>query len=330
MKRHFTIVILAACLLAVAAAALRAGAPPAPVRVTLAVPTQLAAGAVQVGLVEGMFAKHQVTLATQSFRLGKQALESLTSGQADLAIVGDTPAALAALRGEKIGIVASVFSSRKAMALLARRGRGIATGADLAGKTIGTVRGTNAHYFLDALLLANGVSLASVDIAELEADGLTEALRSGRVDAVTLWQPDLARLQAELGAAAHTIYGDDIFVYRFLLVGRPQYLRDNLAAVTRVVAGLADATDFIHNQPRRAAELIGKPLGVETAVLAGAFDVTDYNLTLDQSLLLTLSDQARWAGRNHLVPQGGAPDFLGMLRQQPLRAVRPDAIRVIE
>lgn len=334
MMRRFLLLFSAACLLVLATwGVLRMQRAPAPdpVKLTLAMPDQLAAGAVHVGLAHGMFERHGVALATRTYRTGKQALDAALSGHADLALVGDTPFVLAALRGEDLKVVSTVFGSRKAMALVGWRGRGIAPGASLAGKTLGTMRGTNAQFFLDALLLAQGLDRSHVTVIELPADGLATALRSGRVDAITLWQPELARVQAELGARGATVYGDDLFVFRFLMVGRRQLLETQDEAVTRMVAGLADATDLIQDQPRTAAAIIGKALALDHDAFASAFDVSDYRLTLDQSLLLALSAQTRWAHRLGLERDAAAvPDFLGLLHQRPLRTVRPDAVRVIE
>ncbi len=335
MKRHLTIFLIACCALALLGAAWLVRAQRmeafAPVSVSLAMPIHLCLGAVPVGQAHGMFERYRVQLDTQSFRIGKHALEKVIDGHADMAIVGDTPYTVAALRGEQVEIVASLFGSRKAMAVLGWRGRGIASGADLAGKTIGTVPGTNAQYFLDALLVAQGIDRHSVNIVELKPEVLTDALRSGRVDAATLWQPDLLRMQRELGTAGHTIYGEDIFVYRFLLVTSKRYLSAHRDAVGRVVAALADATDMIRQEPVAARAIIGRALGIETEALAGAFDPSDFHLTLDQSLLLALSDQSRWAQRTGLVRESSAiPNFFELIDQGPLRAVRPAAVRIIQ
>lgn len=333
MKRRILFLLFAACLavlLAVAALHAGRGASAPPARLTLAIPSQLPAGTVHVGLAHGMFERHGVALGTQTYRTGKQSLDAVLSGHADLAIVGDTPFVLAALRGEDLGLVSTVFSSRKAMALVGWRGRGIAPGASLAGKTLGTMRGTNAQFFLDALLLSQGLDRGSVNMVELPADMLASSLRAGRVDAVTLWQPELAHLQAELGLRGATVFGDDLFVFRFVLVGRREYLARQNETVTRLVAALADATDLIHDQPPAAAAIISKALGLEQDAFAPAFDVSDYRLTLDQSLLLSLSAQTRWADRQGMENVAGDPDYLGMLHAAPLRAARPGAVRVIE
>lgn len=335
MKRPLSLLLLACCSVALLALALLVGSRRAtalaPVSVSLAMPVQLSLGAVPVGLARGMFEQRRVHLDTQSFKMGKHALDAVITGGADMAIVADTPYTLAALRGEQVVILASLYGSRKAMAVLGWRARGIAGPADLAGKTIGTVAGTNAHFFLEALLVAHGIERQRVNVVELKPEVLNDALRSGRVDAVTLWQPDLRRMQRELGAAGHTVYGEDIFVYRFLLATSKRYLNDHHDEAARVVAALADATDFIHDEPAAARAIIGRAIGVDAAALVEAFDAADYHLTLDQSLLLSLSDVSRWARRSGLVRESAAtPDFVRLIDQAPLQAARPAAVRIIQ
>ena len=335
MKRPLFLLLLACCTVSLLALALLVGTRRAtalaPVGVSLAMPIQLSMGAVAVGLAQGLFEQRRVQLDTQSVKMGKHALDAVISGQADMAIVADTPYTLAALRGEQVVILASLYGSRKAMAVLGWRARGIASPADLAGKTIGTVPGTNAHFFLEALLVAQGIDRQRVNIVDLKPDVLNDALRSGRVDAVTLWQPNLRRMQRELGAAGQTVYGEDIFVYRFVLATSKRYLDGHHEEAARMVAALADATDFIHEEPAAARAMIGRAIGVDAAELVEAFDAADYHLTLDQSLLLSLSDVSRWAHRSGLVRESAAaPDFVRLIDQGPLRAARPAAVRIIQ
>lgn len=320
------------CVCACAASACSRLPPPAesPAVVRVALPLQLSSGSTFVGNALGLFKQHQVTLQIQKFQLGKDALESVVQGRADLAVVADTPFMFAALRGEPVATVATVFGSRSAIAVLGWRKRGIATVADLRGKTVGSVAGTNALYFLDALLVSHGVAPSSVKVVALKADQLAAALRAGQVDAVTAWHPELGRLKAELNDDGVALYGDDIFVYRFLLVGRQDYLDQHPGAVAQFVAGLADATDAVHAQPERARAIVGTALGIAPALLAEYFDPADYYLALDQSLLLALGDQSRWAMKQGLAPAGPVPNYLDLLRQQPLRAARANAVKVIQ
>jgi ABC-type nitrate/sulfonate/bicarbonate transport system substrate-binding protein len=298
--------------------------------VVLAVPTQVGSGPVFVAQGRQFFAQQRVALTIQPFALGKQALESLLQGKADLAVVADTPFMFAVMQGKKIVTVSTIFGSRKTMAVAVRKDRGITRPEDLAGKTIGTVFGTNAQYFLDTLLLAHSVDKASVKVVDVKPGGLLEALESGQLDAVTVWHPDLARIEGRSSQTAATLYGPELFVYRFLLVGTSDYVAAHPETVRRVLVALRDGIGAIRSEPAQSRVVIGRAIGLNPELIAQSFDPNDFYLALDQTLLLALSDQTRWAMKRGLVPQGAVPNYLDFIRQEPLGAVLPEAVKIIK
>lgn len=327
---------IVALLAAAAAAALLAwrqavpDAPPGPAfSMSIGVPVQLSAGAVFVADQRQLFARQGLTARIERFLLGKQALQAVLDGKIDLAIVGDTPFALAVLRGARIATLGTVFESRKAIAIAGRRDSGISDAASLAGKRVGTVLGTNAEFFLDTMLEVHGVDRAKIEVIDLKAGDLVAAIRSKRVDAVTAWNPDLARMGQELGAQGVALYGEDLFVYRFLLVARQDYIEAHGPQVKALLTTLQHANDYIKANPEQARSVLEPIIGLSPELLKPSFDPADFTLVLDQSLLLTLSAQMRWATSKGLVKAGPAPDYLEFVRPGPLNAVAPDAVRII-
>lgn len=324
-----------ACLLVLGAVWLLFGATllvprKAPLDLTVALPVQLSAGAFFVGAERGLFARHGLNLRMERHVMGKTALQSVTDGTADLALVADTPFMLAVVRGEPIATVGTAYESRRGMALLARADRGISRPDELAGKSVGTIAGTNCEFFLHTLLVANKVAIDQVKVVEMKADELGEALLSGRVDAVTLWTPELSRLQRDLGSKAVTLYGADLFVHRFLIAGRADYIAAHPEQLRRLLLALDESKDLIRAQPAMAQASIGTAIGAEPALLAYGFNGGDYVLSLDQSLLLTLGEQTRWAMGRGFVSQGPIPNYLEYVQLAPLAAAQPNAIRIIQ
>ena len=308
--------------------AIRPQSPPAPVPLTLAMPVQVSSSALFMAQERQLFPKHGLSVTLQPFQLGMQALQSVIDGKADLAFVADTPFVLAVLRGKQVAAVATVFQSRRSMALFARADSAIRAPDSLRGKTVGTVIGTNAAYFLDTLLDVHGIARDSVRIVGLRPEQLPAALASGQVDAVTVWHPDLARLEQEYRDGT-TLYGEDFFVYRFLLVGKKSYIDGHPAQIRRILATLDESHRQIKADPARARALVGERLGIAPALLARAFEPGDFSLALDQTLLLGLSDQTRWAMDKHIVPPQAFPDYLDFIRHGPLTALMPDANQMI-
>jgi sulfonate transport system substrate-binding protein len=296
---------------------------------TVAVPIQLSAGAVFVAEQQKLFARHGLAVGINRFLLGKQALQAVLDGQADFAIVADTPFALAVLRGAPVATLGTVFESRRSLAIAGRRDSGVSDVASLAGKRVGSVLGTNAEFFLDTMLEVHNVERASVQVVDLKAGELVSAIRNKRVDAVTAWHPDLARIVQALGAKGVALYGEDVFVYRFLLVARQDYIDANGAQVQQLLAALRESNDFIKSNPQQARDILAPLMDLSPELLMPMFDPADFTLVLDQSLLLTLSAQMRWAAAKGLVKAGPAPDYLDFVRPEPLKAVAPDAMRII-
>ncbi|MES2673743.1 MAG: NrtA/SsuA/CpmA family ABC transporter substrate-binding protein [Pseudomonadota bacterium] len=321
------------CVLGAISGWLISGKRPEPIKdplpiVTIAIPTQISAGAFYVAKQQNIFTKHGLDVSIQPFLLGKQALQSVLQGKADLAILADAPFMFAVMNGEKIAALSTIFGSRRTMAIVARKDRGISTAEDLSGKTIGTIFGTNAQFFVDTLLLTHSIPKSSVNIVDIKPEILVETMVRGDVDAVTVWHPDLARLQQLLQDSIVTLYDEDIFVYRFILVGKQDYIDQHPAEVRQVLLAINEATEFIHEQPAQAKAILGQTLKMDPILLHKAFDANDFYLTLDQTLLLALSDETRWAMKQGFI-QGPIPNYLDYIRQEPLESVLPSAIKII-
>ena len=54
-----------------------------------------------------------------------------------------------------------------------------------------------------------------------------------------------------------------------------------------------------------------------------------FSVTLDQSLLLTLEDETRWAIKNKLTGRTNIPNYLYHIYLDALHAVTPEAVTII-
>jgi|GEM_PF-2877267 len=303
-------------------------APPVTIRVAL--PTLVSCGAFYVGLDQGYFAKRNLQVTVEPFTMGRLALAAVKSDNADLAVMADTAFMFSAIHGDKLATLGTVFASRRNIAVVSRQGSGINSARDLIGKNIATVTGTNNQYFLDELLVASHVDRSLVNIVYLPPEQLVSSLKEGKIDAATLWHPTFYKAQQALGAPITRIYGDDIFVFRFLLAGKSDYVTQQSKSMRDLLEALDESNKFIYAHPAQARVIIGKTLGLDPATLANDFDPTDFTLTLDQTLLLALDEQTRWAVRRNLAPEGTQPNYLDFMHSAPLASVRADAVKIIQ
>jgi NitT/TauT family transport system substrate-binding protein len=302
----------------------------APLRpLTIAVPAQINSAPMLVASAQGLFQQAGVSVTSQAFELGKDALKSLLDGRADLAVVADTPLMFALLDGADIAMLAGISQARATLAIVTRNDRGIANMQDLRGKSIGVTLGTNFPYFLDAMLQVHGVPSEQVTLADLRTDEISSAFKTGRVDAAVVYHPYLARLKGEMGERIKVFYGEDVYAFRFILVGKPAYIDSHPQEIQRVLSALLAANRAIRADPVAARRAVGAALKIDDATMAEVFDPEDYTVSLDQAMLLALDDQTRWAMQKGLVRTRPMPNYLHAMKYQNLEAVLPSAVTIV-
>ncbi len=113
----------------------------------------------------------------------------LEDGTLDMVSVAQTPVVFHSFVRNDYAIIAAMADSDNSHKLLARKDRGIYTPNDLKGKAIGVTKGASGQFFLDVFLLSHSINLAEVEIIDLAAGALAQALVEGRVDAIATWEP---------------------------------------------------------------------------------------------------------------------------------------------
>lgn len=298
-------------------------------QVSIAVPTIADSALMLVAAAQGLFLGAGVDVAIQPFELGKDALKAVLDGTANLAVVGDTPVMFALLGGADIAMLASISHSRRALAIVAHGDRGIQNVQDLKGKSIGVTLGTNLTYFLDAMLQVHGVASDEVVQSDLRTDAGISAFKSRRIDAVVVFQPHLAKLQSEMGDRIKVMYGEDVYAFRFLLVGKPSYIDSHPQEVNAVLRALVAAQQSIRAQPVAARRSVGDALKVDQALMVQLFQPDDYAVSLDEAMLLALDDETRWAMKKGLVAPRPMPNYLRFVKYQNLEAALPSAVTIV-
>ncbi len=297
--------------------------------VTIAVPTQINSALAIVATSQGLFQKADVNVISKPFVLGRDALKSVIDGKADLAVVSDTAFMFSLHDGNKLDIVASISQGRRSLAVVTHNDRGIKTLKDLSGKSVGLSMGTNLTYFLDMILQTQGIPSSEVNLVDLKTSDVIFAFETGRVDAAVVFQPFISKLETELGGRIKVFYGDDVYAFRFLLVGKPLYIDRHPEEVKRVLRALVAAEQLVRDRPAEARKAVGNAINVDDVLMAKLFNTEDYAISLDQTMLLALDDQTRWAMRRGIIDPGPIPNYLENVKYQYLEAILPAAVKII-
>ncbi|GAA3231503.1 ABC transporter substrate-binding protein [Actinocorallia longicatena] len=141
----------------------------------------------QIAQEKGLFAKNGVTVDLKYFDSYTDSLQALSTGAIDAnsQTLNDTLASVSG--GAKQTIVLVNDNSTGNDQIIARPG--IASLADLKGKTVAAEQGTVDHYLLLLALKKAGLTEKDITFKPLPTDAAAAAFASGQVDAVGVFAP---------------------------------------------------------------------------------------------------------------------------------------------
>lgn len=277
---------------------------------------------------QGFFSEQGLTVMAREFTMGRDALENMLRGECDLATAAEPPVVEYAFQRDDFRIISALQSSDNMIRIVARADRGIAAPKDLRGKRIGTVKGTNAHYFVDLFLAQHGLTSKEVALAFMKSDELLGALTSGQVDAIAMTNKVIAQAQHDLGDRAVLMEEPALYRSFLMLLATTDLLKKRPALAEKFLRALAQAEDFIRQRPDEAQALVLASKQATSGEIKQLLEIYQYQLTLDHALLMGLEDTARWTLQQGGDSQRPVPNFLKLIAADPLRAVRPEAVKL--
>lgn len=280
---------------------------------------------------EGFFAAEGLEVRVTDCVSGARCLAQMLDGAADLATAADTPIVLRSFgRSDDFVVIATFASTPEDTKMLVRRSAGVRQPAQLAGRRVGVAFGTSGQYFLDAYLMLHGVDPQRVEAVDLAPQEMSQALASGRVDALAAWEPHAWRtVQAQPGEVLH-LPGTGVYHVTFNLVAARRLAGARDAELAALLRAVERAERLIREQPLVAQRILRERLGGDQRFIDWVWPGLRFRLGLEQSLLTTLESQARWALRRGHVAGRGVPNYLRLLHSAPLKAALPGSVGLVE
>lgn len=184
--------------------ACRGGSKTNDARVTIGYFANLSHAQAVLGVASGDFerAVAPLKLETKLFNAGPSLVEALFAGEIDIGYVGPGPAISAYQRSGGKGIRVIAGAAANGVVVVARKGSGVVTLSDLAGKRLATPQLGNTqdisarHYLASVLKVADLTGVVPVENAEQVA-----MFERGDIDAAWVPEPWGQRLITETGAS---------------------------------------------------------------------------------------------------------------------------------
>lgn len=264
------------------------------------------------GMARGDFqrAVGDVQIDPKVVNAGPEAMEALLAGEVDVSYVGPSPAINTYLKsnGKALRLVSGACSG--GASLVARKGSGIRSIGDLAGKRvavpqIGGTQDVSCRHFLRKNGLTTLDKGGTVEVIPVKNADILALFLQKQLDAAWVPEPWAARLAIEAGA---TIVVDerDLWPGRefttTVVVARTAYLEKHRADVERLLSAHRETVDWLTKSPDEAKRVVneelkrltGKPL--PERVIQEAWERVSFTVNPHRASIDTLVEAARDAG----------------------------------
>jgi NitT/TauT family transport system substrate-binding protein len=253
-------------------------------------------------------------------------IPAIMSGMADVATNAETQLLRQSVDDRDLRVIFTVAESF--YRIVARKSAGIRRIADLKGKRITTPPNTSAHYYLAKMLTT--AQLSETDVTLVTINPLTQmsaALKDGRVDAVSMWEPEAERAVAALGADAIVFQERRVYRELFNLNTSARVLADpaKRRAIVELLRSLVESSAKIREHPRQYWPLIASKLNYTPETVSKSWPNLRYAGSLAPDLLDVMVEEETWVAKERNRP----PRSRSQLASLVDRSLRDEALKRI-
>jgi NitT/TauT family transport system substrate-binding protein len=276
------------------------------------------------------FSRNGLNVILRKYDTGVGSLDGMLNGEADIA-AGTTefPVVGRALQKSRIRTIGSIDKS-EFVYLVGRKDRGIEKVSDLKGKRVGTTLRTIAEFYLGRFLELHGMNMQDITLVDVKTPAeWVNAVVNGDIDAIATAQPYASLAKERLGANAVFWPAQSSQPQYALISSTDEWITKHPEPVRRLLSTLAQAEEYALRNPAEAKAIVQKALNLEASYMETVWSQNQFSLSLDQSLVTAMEDEARWMIKNNLTMEKNVPNFLDHIYEDGLKAVKPEAVKII-
>lgn len=233
----------------------------------------------------GLFQKNiPGTVSLKYFDSGPAAMSALASNSLQFMCgIGIPPFVTGVSQGLPLAIVFNQERYTRDAGIVVRPGKGIDSVADLKGKTIAIVVGSQASFELATFLTEAHVPMESVRQLNMSPPEMQVAWTTGSIDAAIVWDPVFDALQG-LGAKVLKTDADlppDASSYN-VCIANTKWANANPDIVVKFVQALDQGVTYTKQHPDQALAMMAKEAGVTLPVAKAELAGYEYYSAKDQ------------------------------------------------
>ncbi len=176
-------------------------------------------------------------------------------------------------------------------------------------------------------VVAQGLARRELRTVPLKPEEMRQAIRDRSVDAVCTWNYPLSQIERDLGITGAVFYDREIYTETFNIAVAREVLDGRPEAVQAFLRALIKAEQFVARQPEEAQVIVASATAVDQNLIREVWDAFNYSVRLDQTLLITLEDETRWAIKQKLTEQAVMPDYRKIIHEDSLLAIKAAAVK---
>lgn len=277
---------------------------------------------------KGYFAEEGLDAVLTEYDSGATSIAALYAGKEDVIVAADFVGVFNIFSHPETRIITSA-SRQTAFELVARKDHGISAPSDIKGKTIGVTRKTHGEFFLGTFLNFNNLRLTDVKIVDLPPASIVAELTAGRIDAAVTFGPYVFGLKQSLGNNAFSVSAQGNQGAAALLYSTAAFAGSNPETLERYIRALVRAEGFATARPDEVKRILSERMKYSSAYVEYLWPRISFHISLNQDLLLSMEDEARWIISNGLVAEKDVPNYLHSIYFGALDAVKPESNTII-
>lgn len=248
-------------------------------------------GWVEEALKEAGYDNVEVTYT--EFESGPPENESFASGAQDIGVMGNVPTISAAAAGQSRTILGVAYNGEKTEAILIPEDSEISSVSDLKGKKIGLVIGSIAQDFVERLLDQEGLTDADVELVNLASTEQQNALATGQVDAIAVWQPMIAQVEAA-GSGKVLVDGSGIYKCENLISGNTDYINENPEIVQIFMEQYARAAAEVSKDTAGYSEKFAEKYNLDADIVNATISDMNFQVSITDEDIEDFQKTADW------------------------------------
>lgn len=254
------------------------------------------------GWFEQVFADNNITINPITFKNGAEMLESYTSDQVDIGILGTQPSVSGRANNVDVKIIAAFDDQSLATVIGTNEDSDIQSIDDIKGKTIGVPIGTSWYGFLLWELNTNNIAVEDVEIVNIDWQSSPTALEQGEIDVAVSTQQTFNSV-AESDGIEFRILDDasDSGTQNCVVLARNSFAAEYPDVTESILAIIQKACDYINENQDEALKIISDYYGSSESSTKMAIETNQFGLYGGDGLKKDISAYIDFMYENDLI-----------------------------